>query len=231
MFRKEQQRRFGSAHVIAIAALFFALGGGAYAAVQSLPANSVGTKQLQRHSVTAAKLAPSANRHLMALTPKQKKELIKIIKRFSRRGPTGPQGPRGETGVTGTSDTYIAGAAGGGLTSSFAEVTSTTVPAGQYLIQAKTVIFATSENAAGAGSCFIAPEAGAAAWDGGTAAFPAIPGVFSSGTISLAGADSFSATTPVVLFCRALSGTLSFGDARVWATKVGSVHGLPVPVD
>jgi len=35
----------------------------------------------------------------------------------------------------------------------------------------------------------------------------------------------------VVLFCRALSGTLSFDDARVWATKVGSVHGLPVPVD
>jgi hypothetical protein len=221
MFRKERQRRFGSAHTIAIAALFFALGGGAYAAVQSLPANSVGTKQLQRGAVTPPKLSKSFTT-----------ELKQIARKYGRRGATGPQGPRGETGATGPSDTYIAGAAGGGLTSSFAEVTSTTVPAGEYLIQAKTVIFATSENTAGAGSCFIAPEAGAAAWDGGTAAFPAIPGVFSSGTISLAGADSFSATTPIVLFCRATSaGTLAVTDARVWATKVGSVHGLPVPID
>jgi hypothetical protein len=218
MFRKEQQRRLGSAHVIAIAALFFALGGGAYAAVQSLPVNSVGTKQIKRGAVTTPKLSKSFFR-----------ELKKIAKKYAgKQGAAGAQGP---TGSPGPSDTYIAGAAAGSLTSSFAEVASTTVPAGEYLIQAKTVVFATSENTAGAGSCLIAPEAGAAAWDGGTAAFPAIPGVFSSGVISLAGADSFSATTPVVLFCRALSGTLSFDDARVWATKVGAVHGLPVPID
>jgi len=216
MFRKEQQRRFGSAHVIAIAALFFALGGGAYAAVQSLPVNSVGTKQIRRGAVTKPKLSKSFLR-----------ELKKMVKKFapmpSVPGPKGPPGP---------SDTYIGGAAGGSLTNSATEIASISVPAGEYLIQAKTVIFAANENTAGAGVCFIAPNTGAAAWDGGTAAFPAIPGVFSSGTISLAGADSFSATTPVALFCRATSGgTLSFDDARVWATKVGAVHGLPVPID
>lgn len=164
------------------------------------------------------------------------KELTKLVKRYTPGprviGPAGPAGPAGPPGPTGPSDTYIGGAAGGSLTGSATEIASISVPPGEYLIQAKTVIFNTSENAAGAGTCFIAPETGAASWDGGSAAFPAIPGVFSSGTISLAGADSFSATTPVVLFCRATSGgTLAFDDARVWATKVGTVHGLPVPID
>jgi hypothetical protein len=52
MLRAKSRRRFTSAHAIAIAALFFALGGGAYAAVQSLPAGSVGTKQLRKGAVT-----------------------------------------------------------------------------------------------------------------------------------------------------------------------------------
>lgn len=219
MFRKEQQRRFNSAHVIAIAALFFALGGGAYAAVQSLPANSVGTKQIRRGAVTKPKLSKSFLKELKKM----------VIKSTGKQGATGPQGP---VGPSGPSDTYIGGAAGGSLTESATAIASVSVPAGEYLIQAKTVIFNTSQNAAGAGSCFIAPDTGVASWDGGSTAFPAIPGVFSSGTISLAGADSFSATTPVVLFCRATSGgTLGFDDARVWATKVGAVHGLPVPID
>lgn len=58
MLRGKPQRRFGSAHAIAISALFFALGGGAYAAVHaSLPANSVGTRQLRKEAVTAPKLS------------------------------------------------------------------------------------------------------------------------------------------------------------------------------
>jgi hypothetical protein len=44
-------------NVVATLALFFALGGGAYAATQ-LPARSVGTKQLRRQAVTPAKLSP-----------------------------------------------------------------------------------------------------------------------------------------------------------------------------
>jgi hypothetical protein len=223
MFRKEQQRRFGSAHVIAIAALFFALGGGAYAAVQSLPTNSVGTKQIKRGAVTTPKLSKSFF-----------KELQKMVKKFTP-GPKviGPAGPAGPPGPTGPSDTYIGGAAGGSLTESTSEIASISVPAGEYLIQAKTIIFNTNSNAAGSGSCFIGPSAKAASWDGGSTAFPAIPGVFSSGTISLAGADSFSTTTPIALFCRATSAgsALAVDDARVWATRVGAVHGLPVPID
>lgn len=43
-------------HFVAYVALFFALGGTSLAAVQSLPRNSVGTKQLKRNAVTGAKV-------------------------------------------------------------------------------------------------------------------------------------------------------------------------------
>jgi hypothetical protein len=42
--------------VISLIALFVALGGTSYAAITSLPANSVGTKQLKNFAVTGAKL-------------------------------------------------------------------------------------------------------------------------------------------------------------------------------
>lgn len=45
------------ANVVAYLALFVAIGGTSYAAV-SLPANSVGTRQLRNHSVTPIKLDP-----------------------------------------------------------------------------------------------------------------------------------------------------------------------------
>jgi hypothetical protein len=46
-------------NLIASIALFVALGGTSYAAI-SLPAGSVGTRQLKNHSVTAAKLEPTS---------------------------------------------------------------------------------------------------------------------------------------------------------------------------
>jgi hypothetical protein len=46
-------------NTIALIALFFALGGTSYAAL-NLPAGSVGTKQLRNHSVTPSKLDPGS---------------------------------------------------------------------------------------------------------------------------------------------------------------------------
>jgi hypothetical protein len=46
--------------VISLIALFVALGGTSYAAITTLPANSVGTTQLKNRAVTAAKLNASA---------------------------------------------------------------------------------------------------------------------------------------------------------------------------
>jgi len=79
--------RLSYSNVVATAAVFLALGGTSYAAV-SLPANSVGTKQIKNHAVTLKKIASSAQRALHGAT-----------------GPPGPQGahgPKGDTGATGT---------------------------------------------------------------------------------------------------------------------------------
>ena len=81
--------RLSYSNVIATMALFIALGGGAYAAV-NLPKNSVGSKQLKSNAVTSSKVK---NRSLLA--------------RDFRRGqlPRGARGPRGLKGDTGTVDT------------------------------------------------------------------------------------------------------------------------------
>jgi hypothetical protein len=52
--------RLSYANVISSLALFAALGGGAYAAI-SLPANSVGTKQLRARAVTPRKIGDSSS--------------------------------------------------------------------------------------------------------------------------------------------------------------------------
>ena len=46
--------------IIALIALFVALGGTSYAAITSLPANSVGTAQLKSNAVTGAKIKNGA---------------------------------------------------------------------------------------------------------------------------------------------------------------------------
>lgn len=57
-----QKHRFtpSPAMVVSLIALFIALGGTSYAAIASLPKNSVGTKQIKDGAVTAAKISSSA---------------------------------------------------------------------------------------------------------------------------------------------------------------------------
>jgi hypothetical protein len=50
--------KFTFSNVVAVLALFIALGGASYAAV-NLPKNSVGAKQLKKGAVTPVKLSPS----------------------------------------------------------------------------------------------------------------------------------------------------------------------------
>jgi hypothetical protein len=98
--------RLSYANVAASAALFLALGGSAYAAIE-LPANSVGTKQIRAHAVTLKKINPGA---------------LKALK--GDQGPVGPQGLKGDAGGTGpTGATGVTGMPG---TSVFAS----TIPSG-----------------------------------------------------------------------------------------------------
>ncbi len=84
-------RRPSPAMVVACLALLVALGGTGYAA-SKLPANSVGTAQLQPNAVTSAKVK---NATLLAADFKSGQ----IPK--GPAGPPGAQGPKGDTGAAG----------------------------------------------------------------------------------------------------------------------------------
>jgi hypothetical protein len=71
------------ANVLALLALFIALGGSSYAAL-ALPKNSVGTRQIKPSAVTLSKISTSARKSLTGPT-----------------GPAGPTGLQGNTGMTG----------------------------------------------------------------------------------------------------------------------------------
>jgi hypothetical protein len=74
------------ANVTATLALISALGGGAYAAA-TLPANSVGSRQLKAKSVTPRKVAPAT---------------VQLFRgRAGDRGPRGERGPQGNRGPKG----------------------------------------------------------------------------------------------------------------------------------
>lgn len=94
------RRHFTYANAAATIALFVALGGTSYAAF-SLPASSVGTKQLKNGAVTKAKLGHG----LVA----------------AERGAPGPQGLAGPQGATGSAGPPgpSTGPAGGALTGSY----------------------------------------------------------------------------------------------------------------
>jgi hypothetical protein len=81
--------------IVALVALFVALGGSAYAAL-SLPADSVGTRQIRNAAVTGAKLATGA-------VTARKVKAHSLLARDFKRGqlPSGPQGPRGPAGAAG----------------------------------------------------------------------------------------------------------------------------------
>lgn len=74
------------ANVLALLALFIALGGTSYAAL-TLPKNSVGTPQIKPRAVTLSKISTSARKSLKGQTRPV--------------GPTGLKGDTGDTGMTG----------------------------------------------------------------------------------------------------------------------------------
>ena len=78
-------RRPSPAMLVAFAALLVALGGTSYAAIR-LPANSVGTKQLKKNAVTAAKVKNGS----LAMNDFKSGQL-----------PAGPRGPQGAQGAQG----------------------------------------------------------------------------------------------------------------------------------
>src|SRR6201999_1110219 len=144
------RRHLTYANVAASLALFLALGGAAYAATQ-LPKNSVGTNQLRKEAVTAAKIAKKTRNQLRG-----------------NRGPAGPQGaagktgkqgPKGATGARGAQgNTGAPGADGTGralevfgalkpITPGGSPVVAQNLAAGAYVVSANVVVESTVETA------------------------------------------------------------------------------------
>jgi hypothetical protein len=204
------RRRLTYANVVATLALFAALGGGAWAAF-TLPAGSVGTRQLKNRAVTPAKLAPTTVRRL--------------------RGKRGPAGP---------SDIFVQGVADGPIPEgSFVQVASLTLPPGHYLLRASGGFYNTVTGTAATVSCQLSDPAHVDnQWDYETVTLPATQSATSSEIVSLAGADTFTKQQRVALLCSA-GGDGTMGatpsvhdvDVRLWAVKTGALHGARPPVD
>jgi hypothetical protein len=204
------RRRVTYANVVATLALFFALGGGAYAAFK-LPGNSVGTKQLKNHAVTPAKLS---------------RKTTALLKRGPRGatgapGATGSPGAPGGQGATGPSDVYAAGTAFlPSLPTSETTLGTMTV----YVLQAKVTLEAST---ASHSECTLGgPFGSSIIWDEGQVMHNAP----SDDVISLSGVATFTGPQVVELDCRAITGTVLADDARVTAINTGALHGT-TPVD
>jgi hypothetical protein len=109
------------ANVMATIAVFVALGGGAYAAF-TLPANSVGSRQLKNSAVTPKKVARATIKLFKGQTgaPGPKGDQ-------GAQGPQGVQGVQGIQGPIGPSNVYF--------TSSTTVGAELTLPAGDYWIE------------------------------------------------------------------------------------------------
>jgi hypothetical protein len=85
--------RLSFSNVIAIIALFVALGGSSYAAI-TLPKNSVGPKQIEKNAVRSVEVKPRS-----LLKSDLKKSAIQSLQ--GAQGPQGPQGLQGPQGAPG----------------------------------------------------------------------------------------------------------------------------------
>lgn len=96
---RRTRRRLSYANIASTLALFIALGGVSYAATV-LPANSVGTPQLQNSAVTAKKIANGT------VTSRKVKDASLLAKDFAPgqlpAGAAGPQGAKGDPGPAGS---------------------------------------------------------------------------------------------------------------------------------
>jgi hypothetical protein len=104
------------AMVVALLALFAALGGGAYAALK-LPKNSVGSKQIKANAVNSAKVK---NGSLLA------QDFHAGQLPAGQQGMKGDKGDKGDTGAIGPSDGYFVKTTAG--------TASVDVPQGSYLV-------------------------------------------------------------------------------------------------
>ncbi len=130
------RRHLTYANVAATLALFLALGGAAYAATQ-LPKNSVGTKQLKKGAVTAAKINKKTRNALRGPQgPAGPQGKTGKTGKAAAKGATGAQGKTGLTGADGTGPAFEVFTSGKTVTTAASAVVSGTLSAGAYVVNA-----------------------------------------------------------------------------------------------
>lgn len=125
------RHRPSPAMIVALVALFVAMGGGAYAAIK-LPKNSVGSKQIKKNAVTSTKVKNGSLR----AGDFRKSSLPK-----GAQGPAGPTGPIGPTGARGPSNAFSTFKTPSVSAGAATVVANLSVPAGSYVIVAKATAF------------------------------------------------------------------------------------------
>jgi hypothetical protein len=203
-------RRLNYANVTATLALFFAMSGGALAAKHYL-INS--TRQINPKVLTALKGKPGPTGATGATgapgAPGKEGTAGKEGKE-GKEGATGKEGKEGKEGARGPSDVWQAGDGSASST----QPLSVSVPAGSYLVQAKTVVSA----GAGESICILA---------GGSASDNAKGSTEASGIteMTLTNVETTVLSTPgtIKLECTGGAGQL-FRYAKLTATQVGAVH-------
>ena len=205
-------RRPSPALVVACIALGVALGGTSYATVLNVPKSSVGTPELKRNAVKAAKIAPNAVRAAHVLDG----SLLAADFKAGQlpQGPKGDKGEKGDRGENGISRVLInrTGGPTQALTATPTPILSLQLQPGRYLVIGK--VWVTGQQSNFTAICTTAGDNALASAYGGTAGAPVSNIVTMQGVLELssAGTATISCSTP-----RAAS----WGEATLSAIQVG----------
>jgi hypothetical protein len=209
------RRHLTYANVAATLALFLALGGAAYAATQ-LPKNSVGTKQLKKGAVTAAKINKKTRNALRGPQgPAGPQGKIGKTGKTGAKGATGAQGKAGVAGADGTGPAFEVFASGKTVTTAPTTVVAGTLPAGAYAVSANVVLESIGKGTTVTCSLNVGGVAAEAAGTVGATAKEAI-------TLPVSIARTLGGASTDVVSCSASSETVSVKYANVIATQVKS---------
>jgi hypothetical protein len=206
-------KRVSSAHVIALVALFVALGGGAYAA--GLGKNSVGAKQIKKGAVRSAEIKNGAVKRA---------DLAPALLRGGGGAPQPPPPPGGGGGGVALPAAHVIRASGqvgvstlGAELSSADSILQATLPSGNWVVQAQAT-FGANTPTERVIACMLLdgnnPLSSANAHTQATTTF--------SATASLVGASDGG---PVHLACAGVGGGAQARDRTIVATQVGTVTG------